>query len=64
MLLLGTSEQILKQFAMANAKVLFGAEGFCWPDEKLANEYPEVLRGKRYLNSGGKRKTNKDQLLC
>lgn len=52
-LLLGNAEQILKQFKMASAKIFFGAEGFCWPDEKLANEYPEVLRGKRYLNSGG-----------
>lgn len=52
-LLLGNSDQILKQFKMSGAKVFFGAEGFCWPDEKLANDYPEVLRGKRYLNSGG-----------
>lgn len=38
---------------MSNARILFGAESFCWPDESLANEYPEVHRGKRYLNSGG-----------
>jgi len=52
-LLLGTGEQILKQFKMSNAKILFGAESFCWPDETLANDYPEVIRGKRFLNSGG-----------
>jgi len=52
-LLLGNAEQILKQFKMSNARILFGAESFCWPDEKLTNEYPEVLRGKRFLNSGG-----------
>ncbi len=38
---------------MSNARILFGAESFCWPDESLANEYPEVHRGRRYLNSGG-----------
>ncbi|CAL8072484.1 unnamed protein product [Orchesella dallaii] len=52
-LFLGDGEQILKQFKMSNARILFGAEGFCWPDESLANDYPEVHRGKRYLNSGG-----------
>lgn len=52
-LLLGNTAQIFKQFKMSNSKVLFGAESFCWPDEKLSNDYPEVLRGKRYLNSGG-----------
>lgn len=38
---------------MSNARILFGAESFCWPDESLANDYPEVHRGRRYLNSGG-----------
>ncbi|XP_023245180.1 procollagen-lysine,2-oxoglutarate 5-dioxygenase 1-like [Copidosoma floridanum] len=35
------------------ARVVFSAEEYCWPDAKLASEYPEVKRGKRYLNSGG-----------
>ena len=32
---------------------MFSAEPFCWPDESLADQYPVVARGKRYLNSGG-----------
>lgn len=32
--------------------MLFGAEVFCWPKAELADHYPEVKRGKRYLNSG------------
>jgi len=39
---------------MSNAHILFGAESFCWPDESLSSQYPEVHRGKRFLNSGGK----------
>ncbi|XP_014231000.1 procollagen-lysine,2-oxoglutarate 5-dioxygenase 1 isoform X1 [Trichogramma pretiosum] len=34
-------------------RVIFSAEEYCWPDKKLAAQYPEVARGKRYLNSGG-----------
>jgi len=45
-------QQILEQFNKFNARVVFSAEGFCWPDAHLASEYPEVERGKRYLNSG------------
>lgn len=36
-----------------NARVLFSAEGACWPDRSLASKYPPVTRGKRFLNSGG-----------
>ncbi|KAK0393083.1 hypothetical protein QR680_000047 [Steinernema hermaphroditum] len=35
-----------------NARIVFGAEGFCWPDKELATKYPLVSFGKRYLNSG------------
>jgi len=52
-LLLGTGAQILEQFKMSNAKILFGAESSCWPDQSLANDYPEVIGGKRFLNAGG-----------
>ncbi|CAB0034687.1 unnamed protein product [Trichogramma brassicae] len=34
-------------------RVIFSAEEYCWPDKKLSAQYPEVARGKRYLNSGG-----------
>uniref|UniRef100_A0A0N4Z9N2 procollagen-lysine 5-dioxygenase n=1 Tax=Parastrongyloides trichosuri TaxID=131310 RepID=A0A0N4Z9N2_PARTI len=33
-------------------RVVFSAEGFCWPDKSLASKYPVVKFGKRYLNSG------------
>jgi len=36
-----------------DARVLFSAEAYCWPDKSLATQYPPVSRGKRYLNSGG-----------
>ncbi|KAM8822969.1 procollagen-lysine,2-oxoglutarate 5-dioxygenase 2 isoform 2-T2 [Spinachia spinachia] len=46
-------EEILQKFQQANHKVLFAAEGLVWPDKKLADKYPSVRSGKRYLNSGG-----------
>ena len=53
-LLLGNQDDILNTFHKLNAKVVFGAEPFCWPDESLANDYPVVLENeKRFLNSGG-----------
>ncbi|XP_022258413.1 procollagen-lysine,2-oxoglutarate 5-dioxygenase 2-like, partial [Limulus polyphemus] len=45
-------QEILKKFYKSKAKVLFSAEGFCWPDESLAKLYPKPEKGKRYLNSG------------
>ncbi|PSN33660.1 Procollagen-lysine [Blattella germanica] len=51
--LLSGVEKIIEQFENFDARVLFSAEGFCWPDESLASKYPTVQRGKRYLNSGG-----------
>lgn len=32
-------QQILEQFNKFNARVVFSAEGFCWPDAHLASEY-------------------------
>ena len=53
-LLLANQESILSTFYKMEANVVFGAENFCWPDESLKDDYPEVLEGeKRYLNSGG-----------
>ncbi|KAI5096160.1 procollagen-lysine,2-oxoglutarate 5-dioxygenase 3 precursor, partial [Silurus meridionalis] len=48
----GPSELLMK-FSRINHRVVFSAEGFCWPDQRLAPKYPEVHSGKRYLNSGG-----------
>lgn len=47
-------EELLYKFSRLGHKVVFSAEGFCWPDQRLASKYPEVHAGKRYLNSGGK----------
>ncbi|RXM92721.1 Procollagen-lysine,2-oxoglutarate 5-dioxygenase 3 [Acipenser ruthenus] len=44
---------IRKALCRFNHRVVFSAEGFCWPDQKLASKYPPVYNGKRYLNSGG-----------
>ncbi|XP_066578346.1 multifunctional procollagen lysine hydroxylase and glycosyltransferase LH3 [Amia ocellicauda] len=46
-------QELLWKFSRMNHKVIFSAEGFCWPDQKLASKYPPVYTGKRYLNSGG-----------
>ncbi|XP_049424197.1 multifunctional procollagen lysine hydroxylase and glycosyltransferase LH3 isoform X7 [Epinephelus fuscoguttatus] len=46
-------EELLSKFSRLGHKVVFSAEGFCWPDQRLASKYPEVHTGKRYLNSGG-----------
>ncbi|XP_054009537.1 procollagen-lysine,2-oxoglutarate 5-dioxygenase [Hylaeus anthracinus] len=45
--------QIIEKFKSMNARVLFSAEGACWPDKSLASKYPLATRGKRFLNSGG-----------
>lgn len=43
----------MKKFEATEARILFGAEPFCWPDENLKSQYPEVIgRGVRFLNSG------------
>ena len=34
----GDAEQILTRFRELKARVLFSAEGFCWPDSSLASE--------------------------
>uniref|UniRef100_A0A8C0WNS8 PLOD1-3-like GT domain-containing protein n=1 Tax=Castor canadensis TaxID=51338 RepID=A0A8C0WNS8_CASCN len=49
----GGPEEILKKFLKSNHKVVFAADGILWPDKKLADKYPIVHIGKRYLNSGG-----------
>ncbi|XP_057679971.1 procollagen-lysine,2-oxoglutarate 5-dioxygenase 2 isoform X3 [Corythoichthys intestinalis] len=49
----GGPEEILRKFQQVNHKVIFAAEGLIWPDKRLADKYPSVRSGKRYLNSGG-----------
>lgn len=49
----GGPEELLRKFQQANHKVVFAAEGLVWPDKRLADKYPSVRSGKRYLNSGG-----------
>ncbi|KAM4564296.1 multifunctional procollagen lysine hydroxylase and glycosyltransferase LH3 [Fundulus diaphanus] len=46
-------EELLSKFSALGHRVVFSAEGFCWPDQRLASRYPQVHSGKRYLNSGG-----------
>ncbi|XP_076842261.1 multifunctional procollagen lysine hydroxylase and glycosyltransferase LH3-like [Brachyhypopomus gauderio] len=46
-------EELLWKFSRFKHRVVFSAEGFCWPDQRLAPKYPPVHNGKRYLNSGG-----------
>ncbi|KAF7399331.1 hypothetical protein HZH68_007923 [Vespula germanica] len=45
--------EIIEKFKETEARILFSAEGSCWPDRSLASKYPHVTGGKRYLNSGG-----------
>ena len=54
-ILLGEPGEILEKFKNFGAKVVFGAEGFCWPDASLETSYPVLAEteGKRFLNSGG-----------
>ncbi|XP_064008901.1 procollagen-lysine,2-oxoglutarate 5-dioxygenase 2 isoform X1 [Pogoniulus pusillus] len=49
----GGPEELLKKFQEANHKVVFAADGLIWPDKRLADKYPVVRTGKRFLNSGG-----------
>lgn len=46
-------EEIISKFKSMNARILFSAEGSCWPDKSLVTKYPPVAQGKRFLNSGG-----------
>lgn len=53
MIFLSGLEEIIDKFKSANARILFAAEGSCWPDWSLASKYPPATGGKRFLNSGG-----------
>lgn len=48
-----TLDVIVHKFRKSGAKILFGAEHFCWPDETVEHIYPEVAKHlPRFLNSG------------
>uniref|UniRef100_A0A673ING6 procollagen-lysine 5-dioxygenase n=1 Tax=Sinocyclocheilus rhinocerous TaxID=307959 RepID=A0A673ING6_9TELE len=49
----GGPEEIFRKFLQTNHKLVFAAEGIIWPDPRLAEKYPSVRSGKRFLNSGG-----------
>ncbi|CAO1438406.1 unnamed protein product [Diamesa hyperborea] len=50
---LSSWDVIIQKFKDSKAKVLFGAENFCWPDQELKSKYPLVEGGaQKYLNSG------------
>lgn len=49
----GGPEEVLRKFHKSNHKVVFAADGILWPDKRLADKYPVVHFGKRYLNAGG-----------
>ncbi|XP_052759652.1 multifunctional procollagen lysine hydroxylase and glycosyltransferase LH3-like isoform X2 [Mya arenaria] len=47
-------DEIIEKFRKFDARVVFSAEGFCWPDKSLYDQYPEVkINEKRFLCSGG-----------
>lgn len=44
---------IVHKFKKTGARILFGAEKYCWPDETVEHLYPNVEKGlPKYLNSG------------
>ncbi|XP_066261630.1 procollagen-lysine,2-oxoglutarate 5-dioxygenase [Euwallacea similis] len=49
---LGQLGEIVRRFKALGARVLFGAEPYCWPNVELAPQYPEITKGQRFLNSG------------
>ncbi|XP_050361429.1 procollagen-lysine,2-oxoglutarate 5-dioxygenase isoform X1 [Nymphalis io] len=49
---LGKIDEIVERFKKTNRRVLFSAEPFCWPDLKLAKQYPNSSSSNPFLNSG------------
>ncbi|KAK0167505.1 hypothetical protein PV327_004895 [Microctonus hyperodae] len=46
--------EIVRKFKSSNARMIFSAEKYCWPDKSLAIQYPNNdFGGEPYLNSGG-----------
>lgn len=48
----GSLDEIIAAYRSLETPILFSAERVCWPDEGLANLYPEVDTPYRYLCSG------------
>lgn len=40
-ILAGSPAELLKKFIQSGSRLLFSAEGFCWPEWGLAEQYPE-----------------------
>lgn len=53
MFLAGIDDIIKKFKSFEETRVLFSAEQYCWPDTKLASDYPKTDGVNPYLNSGG-----------
>lgn len=51
--MLGSPTDILNQFHAMDARVVFSAEPYCWPDQSLADQFPVTESRYKYLNSGG-----------
>lgn len=60
-ILASSPTELLKKFVQSGSHLLFSAESFCWPDWGLAEQYPEVGVGKRFLNSGGEWQSSQDR---
>nr|XP_006811878.1 PREDICTED: procollagen-lysine,2-oxoglutarate 5-dioxygenase 1-like [Saccoglossus kowalevskii] len=43
---------IMKKFHKMEARVVFSAEHYLWPDKSLGSKYPKIEKGLPYLNSG------------
>lgn len=51
---LANLQDIVQRFkSFEDTRVLFSAEQFCWPESKLAGQYPKTEVANPYLNSGG-----------
>lgn len=62
-ILASSPTELLKKFVQSGSHLLFSAESFCWPEWGLAEQYPEVGMGKRFLNSGGEWPRSQDRLV-
>lgn len=62
-ILASSPTELLKKFVQSGSHLLFSAESFCWPEWGLAEQYPEVGVGKRFLNSGGKWQSSQHRLV-
>jgi hypothetical protein len=48
-----TPQEILQKFRSFQSEIVFSTEKTCWPDESIANQYPQVDTDYKFLNSGG-----------